>query len=396
MSENFDPKIADTNSYMLVNDMHFYSDLLSSCVIEEMEDNNPKGIKTVGAYVSKKGFTIGYTKGWADSMSQEQINYAMLHELMHLISNHGARSIGYEKKMADLSADQLIDSSIEEYYDGKQSRYLVAPPAEDRPLIPEKFKDIRTLDQLYSYNIENIDPPPSDGDGDGDGDGGGDSGGGFDQHPEDDVSPEMRESMVNDFIEQQRNRGHITNNVENFLDKLKKSDKNYMNMIKGALSQMMGKLKKQTWNRFTRKDPEENMLKGFKKHNKVLNVILDTSGSMGNDFGKVLSYIFYNGININLIQCDTEVKAAEKVNSKKKVQELKIKGLGGTTISPAFNYVRDNYNENPTILLTDGYTDDLDLSGIRHEVLILSTEKECSIRNSNVRVRQFLIPKESN
>jgi predicted metal-dependent peptidase len=323
------------------------------------------------------------------------VNYAITHEIMHLINSHKHRTIGFEKKMAELSADQLIDTSIEDYYGKSTTSFKVEPPTSDRPLIPKEFKDIPTLETLYNYNVEIEDQDGGGGGGGGEGEGEGEGGGqnSFDQHPDDEVPQEIKEGMVQDFIEGQRARGHITADIDNFLKKLHRPETNYMRLIKSALSAMMGKIKKPTWTRFTRKDPDENMLKGNKKNNKTLNVILDTSGSVGGDFEKLLSYIFYNGIDINLIQCDTEVKATEKVNSKAQVQKLKIKGLGGTTISPACQLVAAEYNMNPTILLTDGETDQLDLSGIKHEFMVISTRRESPIGPHSCRVRQFVIDK---
>jgi predicted metal-dependent peptidase len=341
---------------------------------------------------------LAYNPKWLDEMTQEQVNYAIIHEMLHLVNSHKHRSIGFEKKMAEKSADQLINTHIEENYLKNTGAFQVERPKEEVPLIPEKFKDNRTLEHLYNYNVSNeeqhgVAMTRSDGSGESDkeDDRDGQSDGSFDQHPDDEVPQEIREGMMNDFIQQQKSRGNVTSDIENFLKALEKPKTNYLNKVKSALSQMMGKLKKQTWNRFTRKDPDENMLKGHKKYQKTLNVVLDTSGSVGGDFEKLLGYIFYNGIEINLIQCDTEVKEDISVKSKQQVQKLKIKGLGGTIISPAFRVVEKKYNDNPTIVLTDGCTDVLNLNGIKHEVMIISTEQEAPIGEHSCRVRQFVI-----
>ena len=433
------PKIVQTNMYFLVNGQWFYSDLLNMCNIvpdanakpqngeHGMSETDlvaagatpalakamaqtkvvgvgpgqsatlgigPNGLtgagdreekSTIGIYASIKGFMLKYNPEWLDGLTQEQANYAIVHEMLHLVNSHKHRSIGFEKKMAEKSADQLINSHIEENYGQSQTSFQVERPTDDLPLIPPKFKDAKTLEHLYNYNIENEEEQEDENGG------GGES---FDQHPDDEVPQEIKEGMVQDFIEQQKARGHITNDIDSFLKKVEKAKTNYLNKIKSALSAMMGRLKKETWARFTRKNPDDNMLKGFKKYQKTLNVILDTSGSVGGDFEKLLGYIFYNGIEINLIQCDTEVKATEKVKNKSQVQKLKIKGLGGTIITPACRLVAKEYNDNPTILLTDGETDTLDLQGIKHEFMVISTRRESPIMNASCRVRQFIIGKE--
>jgi len=389
------PKIVQTNLYYLTQGMWFYSDLLNNCnMVEAVKtDDKEQEVSTISIYATLKGFVLEYNPEWLDSINQEQVNYAIVHEMLHLVNSHQHRSIGFERKMAEKSADQLINSHIEDNYSKKTGAFQVERPKEDLPLIPEKFKDLKTLEHLYNYNVANEEEQPQDPEGNGSGseDDDGDNGS-FDQHKSDEVPQEIREGMMNDFIQGQRARGHITNDVENFLKALEKPKTNYLNKVKSALSQMMGRLKKQTWQRFSRKG-EDAMLKGFKKYQKTLNVILDTSGSVGGDFEKLLGYIFYNGIEINLIQCDTTVKATEKVKNKNEVQKLKIKGLGGTIIDPAFRLVEKEYNDNPTIFLTDGCTDCISLKGIKHEVMVVSTQSEAPFQDVGVRLRQFVIGK---
>jgi hypothetical protein len=79
---------------------------------------------------------------------------------------------------------------------------------------------------------------------------------------------------------------------------------------------------------------------------------------------------------LNLIQIDTQVKAVQDIKSKKDLQKLVIKGLGGTTLQPALDYIADPKNELSkynNLILTDGYTDNLNFSILRTNTLILTT-----------------------
>jgi predicted metal-dependent peptidase len=124
-----------------------------------------------------------------------------------------------------------------------------------------------------------------------------------------------------------------------------------------------------------------------------INVILDTSGSMGGQgtFERVLNYVFRNDIEINFIESDTEIKWVENIKNAKKLQSLPIKGLGGTVMQTGIDYVVENFNEFNTVLLTDGYTDSLDCSRLKGKLLIISVGVPCPISRTNGKVKQITI-----
>jgi predicted metal-dependent peptidase len=131
-------------------------------------------------------------------------------------------------------------------------------------------------------------------------------------------------------------------------------------------------------------------IKGKKKFKNVINVILDTSGSMNGDFDKVLSYIFRNDIHINLIQIDTSVKEVRDIKNKRDLQKLIIKGLGGTVLQPAIDYINNINNKlwkYNNLILTDGYTDKLDFTDVNGKTLILTTATPPSITDPKGKVK---------
>jgi predicted metal-dependent peptidase len=133
-------------------------------------------------------------------------------------------------------------------------------------------------------------------------------------------------------------------------------------------------------------------LKGHKKFKNEINVILDTSGSMSGEFERVLSYIFQNDIEINLIQCDAEVQQIIKIKEKKQLEKMKIKGLNGTVLSPAIDFITNKKNKiymYNTVILTDGYTDTLDFTNVKTKTLILSTDHKCPISHDNGKIKQI-------
>ena len=214
----------------------------------------------------------------------------------------------------------------------------------------------------------------------------------LDKHISDEVPQEMKEAMVRDVMERLAARGLAAGNMETTLNKLRKKRKDYLKEIKRSVSNIIfGTQKVRTIIKPNRKGISG--LKGNKKIKTAINVILDTSGSMGGSgtFEKVLSYIYRNDITVNMVQADTEVKWVDKFMDKKKIERMKISGLGGTALMPAVDYVVENFNQYNTVCLTDGYCDNLDLSKLKGRVLIISIGVKVPITKSNGKVKQIVV-----
>jgi predicted metal-dependent peptidase len=181
----------------------------------------------------------------------------------------------------------------------------------------------------------------------------------------------------------------VSGDIEAILNKLRKKRKDYLKEIKSGISQIKGTVKDKTIKRPSRRGYVG--IKGTKKIGSIINVLLDTSGSMGGYETKALNYIFRNDIEINLIQCDTIVHAAEKIKSMKQLQKVKVRGGGGTILQPGIDLVKEKYGQYNTLILSDGYTDSLNFSGYKGKVLIISRAHECPIAKSNGKVKQIVI-----
>ena len=212
----------------------------------------------------------------------------------------------------------------------------------------------------------------------------------LDKHISDEVPEEMREAMVKDVMERLAARGLAAGNAEATLNKLRKKRKDYLKEIKRSVSNIIfGTQKVRTNIKPNRKGISG--LKGNKKIKTAINVILDTSGSMGNTFEKVLSYIYRNDITVNMIQADTQVNWVDKFMDKKKIERMKISGLGGTVLQPAVDFCVENFNKYNTCILTDGYCDSLDLSKLNGKVLIISIGTKVPITKGNSKVKQIVV-----
>jgi predicted metal-dependent peptidase len=219
----------------------------------------------------------------------------------------------------------------------------------------------------------------------------------LDRHLTDEVPEELRKEIVRDIMENLKSRGFESGEMESILQKLRKSKKDYLKKIKRVITnEIFGTIKEKTITRPNRRCIQG--LKGKKKFQNCVNAILDTSGSMGGEFEKVLSYIFQNDVNINLIQVDTRIQDVVTIKNKKELEKMKIKGHGGTVIQPGLDYITDKkngLNKYNTIILTDGCTDSLNFKGIKGKTLILSTSSECPIAYNNGRLKQIIIEKDN-
>jgi len=212
----------------------------------------------------------------------------------------------------------------------------------------------------------------------------------LDQHMGDEVPEEMRDAIVKDAQERLRSRGFEEANITETLNKLRKKKKDYLSHIKRSLSnQIFGNKKLRTITK-----PNRRGIFGLKGHRKVktkITVILDTSGSMGGTFERVLSYIYRNDIEMNLIEADTSVKWIQNIKSKKQLESMPIHGHGGTILQPAINMAVEKFNNTNLLVLTDGLCDNLDISAVRGNVLMISIDTKVPIAKSNGKLKQIVV-----
>ena len=88
---------------------------------------------------------------------------------------------------------------------------------------------------------------------------------------------------------------------------------------------------------------------------------------------------------------DVGVKDVKKIKDTKKLDKLKITGFGGTEIQPHVDMVVEKYNDYNSVILTDGFTDTLDLSKLKGRVLIITAGVEVPISKSNGKVKQIVV-----
>lgn len=105
-------------------------------------------------------------------------------------------------------------------------------------------------------------------------------------------------------------------------------------------------------------DREDIVLPGRQRYSLMLNVILDTSGSMADAIpaalGAIADFCEATAIDeIRVIQCDTVV-TSDRMLSAVELAEYEIKGYGGSDLTPALNQLAEDPRVTSAIVITDG------------------------------------------
>ena len=368
------------------NDAVYFSEMMLYVNMVESEK-----AETAFATIIGDGPVIAYNPKFIDELSINEVKFILIHELFHLLYNHTYRGKDLERNTFNVAADAVINDEITRYMKEFASQPELSVRYEPN-YKGDKFTEayyiwlIENHPELQqpSFNFKSVSWDNHDGD--------------IGDLPKEDlekanirdstpVTGEFAKSVMDEITDALRNRGYETANMTEILQNMKKTKRNYLKEIKAAMCSLLsGTHKDGTYMRPNRKQIWG--LKGFKRYNNEINVLLDTSGSMSGMFEKALSTIFKRKIVCNLIQCDTEVQSVIKIKNDHDLKKMKINGLGGTILQPGIDYIKsDKYlNQLPIVLLTDGYCDDLDFSGIKGKSLVLTVETKPKIIGGNVKV----------
>lgn len=115
-----------------------------------------------------------------------------------------------------------------------------------------------------------------------------------------------------------------------------------------------------TFMRASRRGAERTdvVMPGRQRYSMMLNVILDTSGSMSDEIpfalGAIADFCEATGIDeIRVIQCDTEV-TGDAMLSPGELAEYEVRGYGGSDMTPAMQALAEDARVSAAIIITDG------------------------------------------
>lgn len=341
----------------------YFGEFLTYVNIDESDK-----VPTMGVNVSRRGMNLYYNQEFTESLSDKELAFVLVHEIMHLQHRHTFRSVGFKQDLANIAQDMIINTIIDQ-----ETPKSFADFGNLEPLfIPKEYKGRMVFEELYEW----LDTPENE-----EKYGGGKT---LDEHMLEDLPQEVADAIVREVKEALRNRGVQTGAAEGLLNKIEKPKKDYIREIKKHVSRMKGFVKQKTYSRLNRKGLEG--LKGNKKAGIEIAVLLDTSGSMMGSFEKVLGTIYQNNITSNVVLVDTEIKGVEKVSCKKDVQKIVIKGYGGTELQPGIEYYKQDkkLSQMPLLILTDGYCDHLNLSGITQKCMVITVGVKVTVTGKDI------------
>lgn len=388
--------------YMLTSDvLSPYANILARCNIYEEQKVPTIGVRLVG-----KSIEILYNNKFIKSLSNKQLIFILIHEMYHVMLHHQTREINASSHiMANKVEDAIINDSIIEdhftkpYYElpmdemgnfsGVTTELLEQETGHD-------YKGMKMFEAMYLWYKQYNKEEPGDNNNSGnnpDNDNGPViiSQVGFDTHLQNQCTPEEAQIISKELESELKSRGVMPGGLTQALKKIEKRP-DYLKIIKKVISNhLLHGIKKKTFSR-----PHIYGIEGLKGNiyrQFQINCILDTSGSMSNEIEFVLSFLYKNKVVVTLIQIDTEIQSVQTFKNTKAIVDTSIKGYGGTILQPALDYVAKDKNLRKycNLILTDGWTDDLNFKDINRPTLILSTDTKCHVKNDNNRVKQIII-----
>lgn len=101
---------------------------------------------------------------------------------------------------------------------------------------------------------------------------------------------------------------------------------------------------------------------------------VDTSGSVSmdelNDFFSEINHIYRSGVEVTVVECDTQINNIFKYTGK---HNIKIGGRGGTILNPIIEYYNSHKEHNVCIIFTDGELYSLDLPKCNHLIWVITS-----------------------
>jgi len=417
MKETLRVVINETFNKSKLRDLRYLGLLGSYLIVTETEQ-----IETAGVTMTNKGVRLFYNPNFVKSLTHEEVKYLILHELFHVLLRHQDRAGERDHKIANIAMDMILNDVI---YDE-----IIRPLSYSKEIngalrTPNEYGGRKNFESLYDWLMkekdkyeneqtldEHGDPTEqddSDGSGDQecngqgapkDGDSGKDGKKGSIKDllgpGERVLSADEKEHMIDKVVNEVKNRlaGSESSMFSKVLETIRPNKEvDLLKQIGRHFSLMKGLgIIQKTYKKMHRVLPMK--LKGKRKLSYTFNVIVDTSGSMDDErFNKVMGLLLINGVEMNLIQADTEVKGHLKITDKKEISEgYKRVGFGGTDMQPAIDYVTNDKSMRnlPLVLLTDGCAPEITLpSKLVSKSVVISTDVE--IPTSNKGLKQIIL-----
>ncbi|MBQ7906708.1 MAG: hypothetical protein IJ309_01895 [Clostridia bacterium] len=352
------------------------------------------------------GYKIAFSPKFMDNLSDSELDFVLMHEILHVALLHCTRGIDYDNEIFNIACDIVVNSNILKSKDMKPSAITLKKYGEAMHKAPDGKEGYEyDAEQVYAMLIKKQRPKPkggggkspsADGQDDGssngkDGQGGGfahgrarqekgeaHSGGSFDDHTHWEVTEddnELRDAWVkrlNDaaevvtILESSSDRGTVPACAQRLLDKLKKPQNDWRTILNDFIQEEICDYSFSPPDR--RFDDTPFFLPDFngkeEKPTKVL-FMIDTSGSISNRllalaFSEICGAVeqFDGKLEGHIGFFDAAIYEPVPFSSVDDILKSRPRGGGGTDFQIIFEYVSKHMEDDPPssiIILTDGY-----------------------------------------
>jgi predicted metal-dependent peptidase len=358
----------------------FFAYLVMNLKFEEVEECPSIGVDGLGNCI--------YNAKFIESLTEGELKSVLSHEVLHIVLEHLLRLDSRDQELFNISTDLvinhlLVNNNFE--FGTELTKYSLIPYRDSYTFqgLGIEVKDIGTKSAEMVYDELYLNPKikklmeQRDQEGNEEGDG---NGKGkfkikrFDKHKyskEDKRSKSYIENKKkwNDAFSEAsvyaKQQGKLPAGMERLIGSILDEKVNWKNLLYKYITRSLPY--DYTYNRPSKKSVSSGFyMPSILRENIDITISVDTSGSIGkNELDEFLGEIIgiaksFSNIDMKLIVCDCEIKDVYRVANGDiaKIQNLTIRGGGGTSHLPVYDYVRENLPQTKFLInFTDGYTD---------------------------------------
>ncbi len=312
---------------------------------------------------------ICFGTAFLDNLSGREVEFIMLHEIMHIVLHHCKRGLGFNQFVFNIACDIVVNSTILETYGGDVSKITLSKYGESMHTVPDgregRFFSAEEVYQMLMKNYESVKSLMADI---------------FrDDHSkwqEEDLSNEEKEiwnqRVINAAETASKMSGSAIGNIPRFAQELLNREKSrcldWKTLLREFIEEDVGDY---SFNppdrRFSDSGfflPDYNVEINGEKVRKIL-FMIDTSASFSRKmiyaaFDEIESALemFSGGLEGWLGFFDGGVKEPVPFENTEELKNIKPVGGGGTSFINVFRYIKDNMRDDPPVsivIFTDGY-----------------------------------------
>jgi len=350
------------------------------------EDTKGKLPKYAGMGVNVKGELL-YNKKFIETISNEELEGVIAHELNHLVFNHLLRLGNRNRKYWNIATDIVINTllinnnfklpsgALIPDYENKIKIFGQKIVDCDKKIAEEVYDELVKQEEQQSNSYEEgEDNEGEEGEGRGNDEGNDEYvDGRFDEHFEEkDMSEKEKRELEKEWINRlhealsvSKMKGDVPLGMERLIEKLHKEKIDWKALLYQFITKQIPY--NSTWAKPHKKSISVGTYMPDTLKEKIdITAIVDVSGSIGQkELTDFLSEIigiakaFREKLKITLLTHETEVNNKYVVDNGniEKIKKLKIIGGGGTAHDKVFEYIQNNIKDcKCAVFLTDGYS----------------------------------------